>query len=422
MPRKGLQLNISQARVDRTRLITEATTIADRLQKLALMQDNMAGWVVLYPLDGREWRPSPAGLDLYNGLPGIILFFAYLGLLSNEQAYTDLAKTATGMILTRFLPFWPWRNLGAFDGLGSLLYLFSHLGTLWHDPTLYEEARKIVSHIPALIELDQTFDLLAGSAGAISALLSLHAVDPDETTLATAIQCGDHLLKHARRVPSGGIAWSARPDTVPLAGLSHGNAGIALSLLRLASASGEDRFHQAALDAMAYERGIFSSEKQNWPDLRDATSLPDSTNAPDLKYMTAWCHGAPGIGMARLASLPYHDDAAIRTEIDAAVQTTFKEGFGRNHSLCHGDMGNLETLLLATQLLPQYYSRDAVDALQAALLESVQVQGWQSGIPYPLETPGLMLGLAGTGYALLRLADPDRVPSLLTLAPPPARA
>jgi lantibiotic modifying enzyme len=35
-----------------------------------------------------------------------------------------------------------------------------------------------------------------------------------------------------------------------------------------------------------------------------------------------------------------------------------------------------------------------------------------------IDSPGLMNGLAGIGYALLRLAEPERVPSVLTLAPP----
>jgi lantibiotic modifying enzyme len=42
------------------------------------------------------------------------------------------------------------------------------------------------------------------------------------------------------------------------------------------------------------------------------------------------------------------------------------------------------------------------------------------GVPLNVETPGLLLGLAGIGYELLRLAEPERVPSLLTLAPPTA--
>jgi lantibiotic modifying enzyme len=36
----------------------------------------------------------------------------------------------------------------------------------------------------------------------------------------------------------------------------------------------------------------------------------------------------------------------------------------------------------------------------------------------PLASPGLMTGLAGIGYGLLRLARPERVPSVLVLAPP----
>jgi lantibiotic modifying enzyme len=35
-----------------------------------------------------------------------------------------------------------------------------------------------------------------------------------------------------------------------------------------------------------------------------------------------------------------------------------------------------------------------------------------------VETPGLMLGIAGTGYQLLRLASPEQIPSVLLLAPP----
>ena len=35
-----------------------------------------------------------------------------------------------------------------------------------------------------------------------------------------------------------------------------------------------------------------------------------------------------------------------------------------------------------------------------------------------LSPPGLMVGLAGIGYGLLRLAYPEQVPSVLVLAPP----
>jgi lantibiotic modifying enzyme len=39
-------------------------------------------------------------------------------------------------------------------------------------------------------------------------------------------------------------------------------------------------------------------------------------------------------------------------------------------------------------------------------------------VPLGVETPGLMTGLAGIGYQLLRLAAPDIIPSVLVLEPP----
>ncbi len=70
-----------------------------------------------------------------------------------------------------------------------------------------------------------------------------------------------------------------------------------------------------------------------------------ATDATGAKFMTAWCHGAPGIGLARLDCLPHLGDAATRAEIQTALATTLAEGFGMNHSLCDGDLGNLELLL-----------------------------------------------------------------------------
>ena len=194
-----------------------------------------------------------------------------------------------------------------------------------------------------------------------------------------------------------------------------------MSLLRLFAVSGEERFRQTALAAMEYERSLFSLERRNWPDLRSefsssATSNQQTGQQDSNSYMVAWCHGAPGIGLARLASLEYIDDATLHAEIDAALQTSLAHGFGLNHCLCHGDMGNLEFVLGATRLLPQY--EEQVQHLTSMLLDSIERQGCVTGVPLGVETPGLMIGIAGTGYGLLRLACAERIPSVLLLAPP----
>jgi lantibiotic modifying enzyme len=153
-------------------------------------------------------------------------------------------------------------------------------------------------------------------------------------------------------------------------------------------------------------------------DWRDLGSFGRSRKADDQPLVTTWCYGAPGIGLARLNALRHIDDEAIRAEAEAALQITLEHGFGLNHSLCHGDLGNLELLLQASYVLADPKWSFQVNRLTAIVLESIDKYGWLCGIPLGVESPGLMTGLAGIGYQLLRLAEPTRVPSVLTLAPP----
>jgi lantibiotic modifying enzyme len=108
----------------------------------------------------------------------------------------------------------------------------------------------------------------------------------------------------------------------------------------------------------------------------------------------------------------------MEEEIDVALRTTLDLGFGMNHSLCHGDLGNLELLLLAGREQGRADARGQCAQTSAKVIGSIERQGWCTGLPLGAETPGLMVGLAGIGYQLLRLARPDRVPSVLLLDPP----
>lgn len=422
-----LSLQPSHSQVSYERLMAMAEAIGERLRVLALHTEETVGWLGIAPMNEREWHLLPAGADLYSGVAGIALFLAYLSQLMGKETYASLArqalKTVRQQVALQVAS--AVGSVGAFEGLSGYIYLLAHLGTIWNDVALYKEAQELVAYLSQRIEQDHTFDWLSGSAGCIAALLSLHSVAPSNVTLTTVLRCGEHLIQHAKSM-SVGVGWPTERQKIPLTGLAHGNAGIALSLLYLFAASGEERFRQTALDAIAYERSLFSSEKQNWPDLRTSIITPHTpemgekpvTDAQEQAYMIAWCHGAPGISLARLGALHILDDPATRAEIDAALQTTLQGGFGENHSLCHGDMGNLDILLTATQLLKDANYQEPLSRIVPMLLDSIDTYGWVSGVPQGVETPGLMTGLAGIGYTLLRLASPTSIPSLLLLAPP----
>ena len=414
---KTLHLHPSQREISGEHLLRAACAVGDRLSELAICEDSNSdvSWMSLQLVGEREWSLSITTPDLYNGTAGIGLFLGYLGAVTQESKYTTLARQvleairhhleqASDDILSP----------GAFNGWGGLLYLYTHLAVLWQDAALLAEAEELMERVADTIEADTLFDVMGGVAGGIRCLLTLYRVAPSSRILSRAVQCGEHLLAHATAMPKG-VGWtSPLAPQQPLTGYSHGAAGIALSLFELAAFSGEERFKRAAFAAMEYERSLFSPERQNWPDLRDERA----GGTPKTGYMVTWCHGAPGIALARLGLLAYVDDANVRQEVALALQTTRAQGFGLNHSLCHGDLGNLDVLLTASQMLNDASSRAEVDRLTAMLFESIERQGWCTGVPLGIETPGLMTGIAGIGYELLRLAKPDRVPSVLLLESP----
>ena len=133
--------------------------------------------------------------------------------------------------------------------------------------------------------------------------------------------------------------------------------------------------------------------------------------------MVAWCHGAPGIGIGRLRCRSLNDPV-IDEEIEAALRTTLAKGFGANHSLCHGDLGNLDLMLEAARVWPESTWGKEAEHFAACILSRIKRDGWLCGNPLVVESPGLMTGIAGIGYGLLRCAEPANVPSLLSLAPP----
>jgi type 2 lantibiotic biosynthesis protein LanM len=367
--------------------LQEARRVGDRIAELALRGRGEEGatWVGMVFLHEKIWQFLPLGIDLYNGLSGIALFLAYLGKASGERRYTDLARDCLTVIRRQQ------RNSekgivinGGFTGWGGLLYLYTHLYSLWREPQLLEEALHCARQMRAHVDKDEDCEIIYGSAGGLLTLNGLYEVHPEPEVLELMRLCGQRILSRAQPMARGGVGWSSKSmGTMPLAGFSHGSSGIATALEILHRRTGEGRYLEAAAGALAYERALFSPEHGNWRDMR--FGKPDLDAPLPDKFPVVWCNGAPGIGLARLRMRSLAD-AMTREEIAVALDTTRREGFGYTHSLCHGDLGNLELFL---------------EAREAGL-----------------ETPGLMTGLAGIGFGFLRLYDAAGTPSMLLLDPP----
>lgn len=400
--------------VDRMRLLSAACTVGDKLEHSAIRSSGGASWVGLSVANQRQWCTTTAMLDLYDGLPGIALFLAYLGSVSGENRYTALARETCNMMLHRMERYELGDlGVGAFAGWGGTIYALTHLGSLWHDASLLGRAKDIAQSLYPLIACDESLDIIAGSAGCIASLVALCRQRSSSNVLAAARACGNHLISRARQMPAG-IGWIIPEQRVPLSGFAHGAAGFAWALCQLAELTGETVFGKTAEAAIAYERSLFDPGTMNWFDLRTWDAPPQEASK---RSMCAWCHGAAGIGLARFSMAGQFNGDEVQKEIDAALNTTIRTGFGDNHSLCHGDLGNLELLINASRVLKDERCQLEAQRIAHEVMEAVSGNECRCGTPLHVDSPGLMTGLAGIGYGLLRMAASDRVPSVLTLQP-----
>ena len=176
-------------------------------------------------------------------------------------------------------------------------------------------------------------DVMGGVAGTAVVLLNLYKTTGKEAFLESAMCCGRRLVDTVSEMPDG-KAWVTDAAEQALTGFSHGTAGIAWALLRLATHTSDETFRELALEAIAYERSLFNSIIQNWADLRNL-EIDETVSIADVKGFFAWCHGAPGVALGRALSLPFLNDTTVREEIERGIGTTLLIGFGGSHCLCH---------------------------------------------------------------------------------------
>lgn len=399
-------------------LLQEAVEIGAFLSRAAIHgSDHSAAW--LHPVWTREHMlASPqremdvVGSDLYDGAAGIGLFLAALE-RRTSAGFGTLAVAAvrpvlieleqSGERLAQAL------GIGGLSGLGSIVYGLTQIARLLADARVLAGAEQAAALITdRRIAEDGASDVTLGTAGALLALLSLHELNPSDATLERAIACGEQL--RSRLTPAVAAVRSIRSlEGRFLTGFSHGAAGIAYALCRLHAVTGDVELLAAARELVAFERTTFAPDEADWPDLR----YPESR-----RFMAAWCHGAPGIGLARLACLPWMDDGETRAELERALAITLRRAPGQADHLCCGSAGVIDILAQAGRSLDRPALIHRARALAWHIVQRArQSDDYALGLPSAgsLRMPGLFQGLSGIGLMLLRLTAIEDMPEPLLL-------
>jgi lantibiotic modifying enzyme len=363
---------------------------------------------------------------LYNGTAGIALFLSAYYLISGCPEARDLAVRAIAPVRAKLNS---WKNagnqfpstaipIGGLNGVGAFVYTFLRMAKWLGIPEFLESAQLAAAAItPERIRADESFDVLSGCAGALLALLAFlsePAFSREELGGITdsAIACGKHLLARRTASTGGPRAWACG-ERAPMTGFAHGASGIGYGLVKLFGHTGHKEFLDAALEAFRFERSLYNPCQKTWLDPRFERPLEQA----------AWCNGAPGIALSRLGAVRVTPLASLFDDLEIALRITAALPESPRDHLCCGNFGWIEIMSTAGRELNQPDLAELARGLAAKRLKRAETSNFC--FPFtdqrPVEwrecsfQPSLFLGLAGAGYAMLRLLQPEVFPCLLLL-------
>jgi type 2 lantibiotic biosynthesis protein LanM len=377
-----------------------AKDIGDYFVKQAIISEDeqFASWLGLENIENRAllW---PLEFALYNGMLGISLFLSHLYKYTDNDEYKEIVYKNISYIKHTLNQTEGDISNSMFNGIGSVMYSLYRMSQLFKDEQLAKDA---LSFLPSLGNLqkveskdglgrvhenDRT-DYLDGYAGIIVFLVHLYEESKPPDVLESIKKYSDIFISSLMEQPYQSIL-----------GFAHGSSGLLLALTKLSNVIENDNIQDLIEQLINYEDQLYNPSIMNWPDLRNEEESP--------KYLDYWCHGAPGILLGR-------SFIKKSTEQENAVIERLMSEYTNNEKLglCHGVFGTLDILLCLARKYPEHISESMVRKYGRSILTEEITKSKIKGMK-DRGLNGLMVGISGIGYTLLRMLDPVNVPSVL---------
>jgi len=403
-------INAFKSNVDKKMLITAVERIGNRICESAVFSNNLAevGWCGIVQSNNNTWSVESLGNRLYDGLAGVAVFMNALFKVIPKSIYGDICGRIdqtlfkyTDKLVNQYIDD---RNLGAFSGEYSIVYMYQLLYIFTNKRIYLEYARK---HALCLEGKNVASpDIIDGKAGILNVIINFYIITNEKQFMNKAIQLGEELLQETMCCETG-LGWRIENLEKPLAGFSHGNAGIVYSLLRLSGLTNKIDANSVIKSALEYEQHLYNEDLNNWIDLRG-----NHLGACPV----AWCHGASGILLSLLQFIKNKPKAEGLNSIEDTVQKSIallenNKGL-ENMCLCHGIAGNI-------MVIDKYAKVTGDEKLQLKYRTNIHTLAESIindfiGLNIQNKQLSFMTGLPGIGYMMLSQLD-KQLPCILAL-------
>ena len=390
----------------------ECSKIYDYLKRNIFSDNSYADWLIKdYDKSNKNnFIFSDPIYDLYSGMPGEILFlFFYHKIFRNEESKV-LANKAYSRLSEKIEKakddIYP---LGLYTGWGSIILLNSILGKEFKNETkFFNKIEEYLNQIDfkEIISRDKNFSLFKGAAGFIVACLHYFEQTKSEKALELANFAAEMLLSNAIENEEK-ISWKTISKE-SLTGLAHGSSGFTLAFAKLYNVTKNDKYKEVVFKSLNFEGSFYSKEFSNWKDRRDSFLNKEI-------HSSNWAHGSGGISMTRLELIKLgFEDNQIKSDLENGIINIKTSGFSGRNTLISGDLGNLDLLISYRDLFGDSEISINIENLLKTKLKQMHEKGWENGIGDKSNyTLGLMNGVTGIGYTLLRYLSSNQIPSLL---------
>lgn len=368
------------------------------------------------------------GADIYYGSSGVALFLTELYRQTHEQRFKQTALAALKRSL-EYIERYPSGTsaLSFFTGLLGILYSVSRLIEAEPEASSEFDTQDLLKQIEGGLKSIHYLDVISGNAGAIPALLFLSRSMGWQKCQEIALALGEEICSSAQWIgnictfSSAGMSAHGRM-TPAVTGLSHGASGIGLSLLLLYESTGNKKYLETARGAFMFEDTLFGETSGNWVDTRSPYNFQNGILTGT--FAVAWCHGAPGIAVARTrASILDPENAGYHKKMaEIAIKTTsaslkqYSQRSSHDATLCHGITGLSEICMLFGRVFGDTDYNEMPIGTAEELIKRYDASGeWPSGLSTGGPSPSFMVGSSGIGYHFLKLCKPEEIPSILCM-------